>query len=104
MIVSFKRKVIPVNLIYHNFLLMNIGGVFSLGLGLRFYEFSVLPLAVSTGQRPSHHSAKKPPDLLSLRSFESDHEIMQNGIICLNLVEKNVGNPAILGRTCDLPW
>jgi hypothetical protein len=29
---------------------------------------------------------KKPP--LSLNSFESDHEIMQNGIICLNLVEK----------------
>jgi hypothetical protein len=29
---------------------------------------------------------KKPP--VSLKSFESDHEIMQNGIICLNLVEK----------------
>jgi hypothetical protein len=29
---------------------------------------------------------KKPT--LSLKSFESDHEIMQNGIISLNLVEK----------------
>jgi hypothetical protein len=35
---------------------------------------------------PNQHLAKKPP--LSLKSFESDHEIMQNGIICLNLVEK----------------
>jgi hypothetical protein len=35
---------------------------------------------------PDHLSAKKPP--LSLKSFEFDHEIMQNGIICLNLVEK----------------
>jgi hypothetical protein len=35
---------------------------------------------------PDHHSAKNPP--LGLKRFESDHEIMQNGIICLSLVEK----------------
>jgi hypothetical protein len=45
-------------------------------------EGSVLPLPVGTG-RP------RPP--LSKKSCDSDHEIM-------NLVEKNVGTPAILGR------
>jgi hypothetical protein len=38
---------------------------------------SVLPLPVG----PDHHSAKK-------STTQSDHDIMQNGIICLNLVEK----------------
>jgi hypothetical protein len=53
---------------------------------------SVLPLPVG----PDHHSAKQ---ILILtmklwkmkKSCDSDHEIM-------NLVEKNVGTPAILGR------
>jgi hypothetical protein len=44
-------------------------------------EIRVLPLPVGTGRPPP-----RPP--LSLKSFESDHEIMQNGIICLNLVKK----------------
>jgi hypothetical protein len=43
------------------------------------------------------HWSARPP--LSKKSFESDHEIMQDGIICLNLVEKNVGTAGILGRT-----
>jgi hypothetical protein len=43
---------------------------------------SVLPLPVGTG-RP------RPP--LSKKSIDFDHEIM-------NLIEKNVGTPAILGR------
>jgi hypothetical protein len=37
-----------------------------------------------------HHSAKKPP--LSLESFESDHELMQNGIIWLKKC-KHSSNP-----------
>jgi hypothetical protein len=44
--------------------------------------YTVLPLPVG----PDHHSAKKATT--QLNSFESDHEIRQNGIISLNLVEK----------------
>jgi hypothetical protein len=42
---------------------------------------SVLPLPVVTGRPPTTTQQKKPP--LGLKSFESDHEIIQNGIICL---------------------
>jgi hypothetical protein len=57
---------------------------------------SVLPLPVGTG-RPDHHSAKKVLILTMKlwkikKSSDFDHEIM-------NLVEKNVGTPAILGKT-----
>jgi hypothetical protein len=51
---------------------------------------------------PDHHSAKKPP--LGLKSIESDHEIMQNGIICLIWLKKcshssnPAQNPAPIGR------
>jgi hypothetical protein len=58
--------------------------------------YSVLPWSASTTTQP-----KKPP--LGLKSFESDHEIMQNVIICLNLV-KNVGAPAVLGRTLHVEF
>jgi hypothetical protein len=39
---------------------------------------------------PDHHSAKKAitQPKREVKSFESDHEIIQNGIICLNLVEQ----------------
>jgi hypothetical protein len=35
---------------------------------------------------PDHHSAKKATT--QPKKFEFDHEIIQNGIICMNLVEK----------------
>jgi hypothetical protein len=57
---------------------------------------SVLPLSVDAG-RP------RPP--LSKKSIDFDHEIMENEKSSdfdhekMNMVEKNVGTPAILGRT-----
>jgi hypothetical protein len=60
-------------------------------------KISVLPLPVGTGQ-------PRPP--LSKNSIDFDHEIMENekkygsdsDHEIMNLVEKNVGTPAILGR------
>jgi hypothetical protein len=57
------------------------------------YSVSVLPLPVGT----DHHSAKKILILtmklwIMKKSSDFDHEKM-------NLVEKNLGTPAILGRT-----
>jgi hypothetical protein len=43
---------------------------------------SVLPLPVGTGR------LRLPLSLKLSKKFESDHEIMENGIICLNLFEK----------------
>jgi hypothetical protein len=56
---------------------------------------SVLPLPVGTSQ-------PRPP--LSKKSIDFDHEIMEMKKSCdfdhkiMNLVEKNVGTPAILGK------
>jgi hypothetical protein len=60
-------------------------------------RIGVLPLPVGTGRPRLPLSEKKPP--LGLKGFESDHEIMQNGIICLNLVENMEALQQILGRT-----
>jgi hypothetical protein len=40
---------------------------------------------------PVHQSAKHPP--FSLKSVNFDHEIMEIGIICSNLVEKSLSSP-----------
>jgi hypothetical protein len=46
--------------------------------------------------RPIHHSAKN-ATTRPKKSVNFDHEIMEIGLICSNLIEKKL--PAILGRT-----